>query len=60
EERILGKPIDESTAAEAARIAGSQCRPISDLRSSLEYRCSMVEVLTKRAVLQARKRIEGL
>jgi len=60
EERILGKPIDESTAAEAARIAGSQCRPISDLRSSLEYRCSMVEVLTKRAVLQAGKRIEGV
>jgi len=59
EERILGKPVNESTAAEAARIAGSQCRPISDLRSSLEYRCSMVEVLTKRALLEAAKRING-
>jgi carbon-monoxide dehydrogenase medium subunit len=59
EKELIGKPVDEATAAAAARIAGTQCRPITDLRASLEYRCSMVEVLTVRAVMEARKRITG-
>jgi len=60
EERLEGKPIDESTAAEAGRVAGGQCRPITDLRSSLEYRCSMVEVLMRRAVMEAGKRARAM
>ena len=59
EERLVGKAIDEAVAAEAATIAGAQCRPITDLRASLEYRCGMVEVLTKRAVMEAKRRITG-
>jgi CO/xanthine dehydrogenase FAD-binding subunit len=49
--------IDESIAAEAGKVASRVCSPIGDIRSSLEYRCSMVEVLTKRAVMEAYRRI---
>ena len=56
---LVNKAIGEGVVAEAARIAGMQCRPISDLRASLEYRCSMVEVFTRRAVTEAYRRIVG-
>jgi carbon-monoxide dehydrogenase medium subunit len=54
---LINHTIDEKLITEAARLAGMQCRPISDIRSSLEYRCSMVEVLTRRAVMEAYRRI---
>jgi carbon-monoxide dehydrogenase medium subunit len=54
---LINKAIDEKVIKEAARLAGMQCRPISDIRASLEYRCSMVEVLTRRAVMEAYRRI---
>ncbi len=57
EAQLVGKEISEKAVKEAARIAGTQCRPISDIRASLEYRCSMVEILTKRALMEAYKRI---
>lgn len=57
EKILLKKKINEGLAAEAGRAASAVCRPISDIRSSLEYRCSMVEVLTKRAVMHAYGRI---
>jgi carbon-monoxide dehydrogenase medium subunit len=53
EEILLGKKVDEVLAGEAGKVASGVCRPISDIRSSLEYRCHMVEVLTKRAVMGA-------
>ncbi len=56
---LVNKAIDETVVTEAARIAGMQCRPISDLRASLEYRCGMVEVLTARAIMEAARRITG-
>jgi carbon-monoxide dehydrogenase medium subunit len=56
-EAILhGKVFTEGLAALAARMAGTECRPITDIRASQDYRCSMVEVLTKRALLQAMSR----
>jgi CO/xanthine dehydrogenase FAD-binding subunit len=54
---LVNKAIDEKLITEAARLAGMQCRPISDIRASQEYRCSMVEVLTRRAVMEAYRRI---
>ena len=57
ESQLINKAVVEKTVAEAAKIAGMQCRPITDIRASLEYRCSMVEVLTRRAVMEAFKRI---
>ena len=59
EAQLVNKSIDEMMVAEAAKIAGMQCRPISDIRASLEYRCGMVEVLTRRAVMEAFKRVAG-
>jgi carbon-monoxide dehydrogenase medium subunit len=53
EEILLGKKVDEVLAGEAGKAASGVCRPISDIRSSLEYRCNMVEVLTRRAVMKA-------
>jgi carbon-monoxide dehydrogenase medium subunit len=57
EAHLVNKAIDEKLITEAARVAGMQCRPISDIRASREYRCSMVEVLTRRAVTEAYRRI---
>jgi len=57
ERMLIDKEIGEALAEEAGRAASTVCRPISDIRSSLEYRCSMVEVLTKRAVMEAYRRI---
>ena len=57
---VLGKVLTEGLAAEAGKFSGTVCRPISDVRATLDYRCSMVEVLTKRALLQALNRsIQG-
>ncbi len=53
---VEGKVLNEALAAEAGRASGTECFPITDVRSSLEYRCSMVEVLTERALLEALKR----
>lgn len=49
---LLGKTVTDDLFAEAAKAAGTECRPISDVRASLDYRCSMVEVLTRRALLK--------
>jgi carbon-monoxide dehydrogenase medium subunit len=57
EETLINREIDEVRAAEAGKAASVVCRPISDIRSSLAYRCSMVEVLTKRAIMEAYRRI---
>jgi len=59
EAHLVNKAIDETVVTEAAQISGTQCRPISDLRASLEYRCSMVEVLMARALKEAARRITG-
>jgi CO/xanthine dehydrogenase FAD-binding subunit len=56
---LVGNEIDEARITAAAKTAGMQCRPITDMRASLEYRCSMVEVLTKRAIAGALQRILG-
>jgi carbon-monoxide dehydrogenase medium subunit len=57
EEVLINQEITETRTAEAGKAASVVCRPISDIRSSLAYRCSMVEVLTKRAIMEAYRRI---
>ncbi|RJR41540.1 MAG: xanthine dehydrogenase family protein subunit M [Desulfobacteraceae bacterium] len=57
-ERVLaGKGIDEDSASMAGEAAAAEARPITDVRATEEYRRTMVGVLTKRATLEAFKRI---
>jgi CO/xanthine dehydrogenase FAD-binding subunit len=48
-----GQKLSDEVIARAARVASEECSPIDDHRASAEYRCNMVEVLTKRAIQQA-------
>jgi carbon-monoxide dehydrogenase medium subunit len=58
EEVLLNKEPDEQLAMEAGKIAAEEARPINDIRASKEYRTEMVRVLTKRAVIEALKRVK--
>lgn len=53
ETEIKGKKLDDSLIGRAAQLAQQLARPISDVRSSAEYRKEMVAVLTRRALAQA-------
>ncbi|HWO41553.1 MAG TPA: xanthine dehydrogenase family protein subunit M [Candidatus Eisenbacteria bacterium] len=50
---LEGQGLTEGLAARAAAEAARESRPISDVRSSAEYRRAMVEAMTKRALLNA-------
>lgn len=50
---LRGQVVDEAAISAAAEAAQAESRPISDVRSSADYRREMVRVLTGRAVRQA-------
>jgi carbon-monoxide dehydrogenase medium subunit len=50
---LEGQPLTEELAAKVATVAAQESKPISDVRSSAEYRRAMVEAMTKRALLNA-------
>lgn len=50
---LMGEKISEKLAAQAGVLAAKGCSPISDMRGTAEYRRMLVEVLTKRAILEA-------
>ncbi|HEY5542439.1 MAG TPA: xanthine dehydrogenase family protein subunit M [Candidatus Binatia bacterium] len=53
EAALEGQTLTEALAEKAGAIAAEESKPISDVRSSAEYRRAMVEAMTKRAVLNA-------
>jgi CO/xanthine dehydrogenase FAD-binding subunit len=53
ENMIRGQKLSGEVIERAAQIAAEECCPISDHRASAEYRCNMVEVLTRQAIKQA-------
>ncbi|HSD41685.1 MAG TPA: xanthine dehydrogenase family protein subunit M [Burkholderiales bacterium] len=53
EDALRGRALDGAGIEAAARIAMDECRPISNVRGSAEYRRDMVGVLTQRAIRQA-------
>lgn len=59
EKALQGKPADEKNIQEAARIAATEAEPTADLRGSVDYKRSLVRVLTARALRQAIARAKG-
>ncbi len=59
EAMLRGKPLTAALAQEAARMAASESSPISDQRSSAEYRSWIVEALTRRGLEQSWKAATG-
>ncbi|HEY7833564.1 MAG TPA: xanthine dehydrogenase family protein subunit M [Ktedonobacterales bacterium] len=56
EQYLVGKPLDDATIREAARLAAAAADPISDLRGPAEYKRAMVRTLTARALRAAAQR----
>lgn len=53
EEMLIGKELDGPLMAAVGALAAQDARPISDVRSSAEYRLVLAEVLTRRALAAA-------
>ena len=53
EKALQGKPADEKNIQEAARLAAEEAEPAEDLRGSVDYKRSLIRVLTARALRQA-------
>lgn len=53
EEVLRGKKMEEQLIQQTAQRASEEAQPISDIRSSADYRREMVKVLTKQAIRQA-------
>jgi carbon-monoxide dehydrogenase medium subunit len=56
---LRGKPLTKALIKEAAAIAASESSPISDQRSSAEYRRWIVEALTRNGLEQSWKAATG-
>jgi carbon-monoxide dehydrogenase medium subunit len=53
---LAGKPLDEASLAEAARLAMEICDPVADQRGDADYKRAMAGEMTRRALLKARSR----
>jgi carbon-monoxide dehydrogenase medium subunit len=56
EAALEGQVLSEALAEQAGIIAAQESRPISDVRSTADYRRAMVGVMTRRALLNAAAR----
>ncbi len=53
---VRGNPLSEDIIQAAGTAASHESQPITDVRSSADYRKKMVAVLTRRALMEARDR----
>lgn len=53
EGQLIGKKLDEKSVAEACVKIGEEISPISNIRSTKEYRADVGRVLAQRAILRA-------
>jgi aerobic carbon-monoxide dehydrogenase medium subunit len=53
EAALKGEKLEEESINSAALLSAKEARPISDVRSSADYRTEMVRVLTRRALNEA-------
>ena len=58
-EAILGQPVNDTTIQNAAEIAKSIVKPITDMRGTAEYRSHVTGVLVKRVIQAAVVRARG-
>jgi len=54
EAHLIGRPLDDATIAEAARLAANGVTPIDDVRATAEYRSEEIEVMVIRALTALR------
>jgi aerobic carbon-monoxide dehydrogenase medium subunit len=59
EAALIGKPINEATLREAARLAMSICSPAADQRGDAAYKTAMCAEMTRRALQAAAARARG-
>jgi aerobic carbon-monoxide dehydrogenase medium subunit len=59
EKALQGKPAEQKNIEEAARIASEEAQPVEDLRGSVDYKRSLIRVLTVRALQKAIARAKG-
>jgi len=59
EEFLTGKELSEATLEKAAEIVKTEVKPITDIRSTAEYRREVSGVIVKDALLKAYERISG-
>ena len=59
EELLTGQILDGAHIARAAEAAAEAVKPITDIRSTADYRKEMVSVLVKDALLKARSGVRG-
>jgi carbon-monoxide dehydrogenase medium subunit len=53
EEILIGRSATDDVLAQAGAAAARAARPISDVRSSAEYRREQCDLMTRRAIRQA-------
>ena len=58
-EFLAGQTATEETFAKAGAIASTEATPISDMRGTIKQRHHLVEVLTRRTLVQAVRRARG-
>ncbi len=53
EQMLIGEQPTEAVFQKAGEVGVGLCSPITDHRGTMEYRCMMIEVLTRRALRMA-------
>jgi carbon-monoxide dehydrogenase medium subunit len=59
EEMLIGAKPSEELFGQAGAVGVGLCSPITDHRGTMEYRCMMIEVLTKRCLMEAYERAKN-
>ncbi|OBI84713.1 FAD binding domain-containing protein [Mycobacterium asiaticum] len=57
---IAGRPATEETFAEAGRLAGQACEPVSDIRGTAEYKRHLASELTIRTMRTSVERVRNI
>jgi carbon-monoxide dehydrogenase medium subunit len=59
EDYLVGKPIDDATLNEAARLATEPCAPSACLRGDADYKTAMAGEMARRALITAHSRAKA-